>query len=248
MPASLDNRTVFVTGASRGIGAALARRAGVLGARVGVGYRVGQVEATRVVRELADTGVEALAVGIDVQDPQSVDAAFEEIELAFGPIEALVNNAGVHRGGRVHRQPVEDFHTVLSTNLTGAFLCTRRAVPGMMAAAWGRIVNLSSVVGIKGYPGDAAYAASKAGLLGMTRALALELAPHGITVNAISPGFIETDLTRALSTTALGRINAAIPLARQGCPDEVADALSFLLTTEYATGSTLVLDGGWTVA
>jgi 3-oxoacyl-[acyl-carrier protein] reductase len=194
-------------------------------------------------------GGRAVAVAGDVASWDDVDRMVGAVEDALGPVGVLVNNAGIHRAGRVHRLAVADWDAVIATDLTGAFLCTRRVVPGMLERRSGRIVNVSSVIGQNGFPGDCAYAAAKAGLLGFTRALALELAPAGVTVNAVAPGFVETDMTRALSESARARTNRAIPLGRQAGAEEIADAVAFLVTGPgYVTGSTLTVDGGWSLA
>jgi 3-oxoacyl-[acyl-carrier protein] reductase len=244
----LDGRAALVTGASRGIGTAMAERLASLGAHVAVGYQHNREQAHEVARSLSVHGTKAVAVAVDVRDSTSVDDAFSEVESVFGQVDVLVNNAGVHRGGRVHRLPLDDWDEVLATNLTGAFLCTRRAVPAMKESGWGRIVNVSSVIGIKGHAGDAAYAASKAGLLGMTRALAVELAASGTTVNALAPGFVVTDMTRGLSDAAQAGIDASVPVGRQARPEELGDALQLLVCSDYTTGTTVVVDGGWTVS
>jgi 3-oxoacyl-[acyl-carrier protein] reductase len=238
-----------VTGASRGIGAATARRLAAEGACVAVIYRHNADEAAAVVATIEAAGGRALAVGGDIASWDDVDRMVGAVEAAFGPVGVLVNNAGIHRAGRVHRLPVADWDAVIATDLTGAFLCTRRVVPGMLERRFGRIVNVSSVIGLNGFPGDCAYAAAKAGLLGFTRALALELAPCGVTANAVTPGFVETDMTKGLSDAARTRTNRAIPLGRQAQCDEIADAVSFLVTgPDYVTGSTVTIDGGWSLA
>jgi NAD(P)-dependent dehydrogenase (short-subunit alcohol dehydrogenase family) len=239
-----------VTGASRGIGAATARALAGRGAPVAVVSRHNGEEAAKVVAGIEADGGRAVAVACDVAAWDDVDRMVATVEDAFGaPVGILVNNAGIHRAGRVHRLPLEDWDAVISVDLTGAFLCTRRVVPGMIARQFGRIVNISSVIGVNGFPGDCAYAAAKAGLLGFTRALALELAPSGITVNALAPGFVETDMTRALSGNVAARTTEAVPLGRQATSDEIAEAVVFLTAgPAYVTGSTLTVDGGWTLA
>ena len=214
----------LVTGATRGIGAAIATRLEADGwtvARLGRGG--GDVRA-------------------DVGDPAAVEAAFAEVRERFGPVLVLVNNAGVAADGLTIRMSSEDWDTVVATNLTGAFNCTRRALDDMLGARWGRIVNVSSVVAERANPGQANYVAAKAGLLGFTRTVAREMARKGITSNAITPGVIETDMTADLS----GGLKEAVPAGRAGQPEEVAAAASFLVSDEaaYITGATLSVDGG----
>jgi 3-oxoacyl-[acyl-carrier protein] reductase len=246
---SLDGVTAVVTGASRGIGAATARRLAEAGASVAVVYRRGAQEAEKVVAGIEDAGGRANAFACDIASCGDVDRMIGAVEAELGPVGVLVNNAGIHRGGRIQNLSVDDWNAVIATDLTGAFLCSRRVVPGMIERQFGRIVNVASVVGINGFPGDSAYAAAKAGLLGLTRALALELAPHGIVVNALAPGFVDTEMTQRLSDKARTRTNEAIPLGRQADCDEVAEAIAFLATgPDYVTGSTLTVDGGWTLA
>ncbi|MEW6470806.1 MAG: 3-oxoacyl-ACP reductase family protein [Actinomycetota bacterium] len=246
---SLAGIPAVVTGASRGIGAAVARTLAALGAPVAVAYRSEEEAAQKVVAAIeADEG-RAAAFRVDVSSWVEVDRLFRRVEHELGSPGILVNNAGIHRGGRIASLALSDWDAVLATDLTGAFLCARRAVPGMLEREWGRIVNVSSIVGLKGFPGDTPYAAAKAGLLGLTKALALELAPEGVTVNALCPGFVETDMTRGLSARALERANAGIPLGRQADAQEIADATAFLVAGPgYITGSTLVVDGGWLLA
>lgn len=246
--ADLQGRTAFVTGASRGIGAAIARRLGSVGARVAVGYRTGADAAQAVSDDIVRSGGVAVPIKGDISVEAEVDLAFRSVEQELGPVEILVNNAANHIGGRTQELLTSDWHAVLDGSLTGAFLCTRRALPCMLAGNWGRIVNVTSVVGLNGYPGDAAYASAKAGLLGLTRAVALEHARHGITVNAIAPGFVSTDLVANFGAAFHDRVTNAVPLSRFATPLEVADAVVLLLAGAYTTGATLVVDGGWSLA
>jgi 3-oxoacyl-[acyl-carrier protein] reductase len=239
----------FVTGASRGIGAAIARRLGDTGRPVAIGFRDRADDAERVVRGITERGGSAMCVQADVSDENQVERAFLDIESELGPVGVLVNNAGVHRGGLVHRLGLDDWRAVLDGSLTSAFLCARRAAPPMIERGWGRIVNVTSVVGLNGFPGDAAYAAAKAGLTGMTKALALELARHHISVNAVAPGFVDTDMTRELTPSVVESVQRSIPLRRQATADEIAQAVEFLVAgPEYVTGAVVVIDGGWTIA
>jgi 3-oxoacyl-[acyl-carrier protein] reductase len=239
----------LITGGSRGIGASIARQLARHGICVAVGYQSQQEQAQQLAADIRRAGGRAVAIGGDVRDEKQVDRLFGTAEQELGHIEVLINNAGVHIGGRLGRLHFSDWRTVIDTNLTGAFLCARRALPSMLERGHGRIINISSVIGINGYPGDAPYASAKAGLIGFTRALALELASAGITVNAVAPGFVDTDMTRALGTAMTDRLEQSVPLRRQARADEIAEAVSFLATgTEYITGSVLVVDGGWTIA
>jgi 3-oxoacyl-[acyl-carrier protein] reductase len=245
----LDDVSVVVTGGSRGIGAAIAGRLAAAGAQVAIAYRSDDRAADEVAKAIEAHGGRALPVRADVSDPDAVDALFATVEAELGPVGVLVNNAAVHRGGRVQILSLDDWNAVVATGLTGAFLCSRRAIPGMIERGGGRIVNVSSVVGLNGFPGDTAYASVKAGLLGMTKSLALELARDNVSVNAVVPGFVDTDMTQALDPNVLARVIASIPKRRMATIEEVADGVAFLATgPAYVTGTNLVIDGGWTLA
>jgi 3-oxoacyl-[acyl-carrier protein] reductase len=200
----------------------------------------------QLVEEIRAAGGEALAVRLDVASAESIAEAFRQAESAFGKIEILVNNAGITRDGLVLRMKRESWDDVLRTNLTGAFLCIQQALPAMVRARWGRIVNVSSVVGETGNPGQANYVASKAGLIGLTKALAQEVASRNITVNAVAPGFIQTSMTEALDEKQRERLLGLIPLGRMGTDLEVAQAVCFLAGDEaaYITGHVLDVNGG----
>lgn len=232
----------LVTGASRGIGAAVARVLAADGWPVGVGYNSGAAEADAVVAEIEGAGGQAVALGGNIADTAVIDAHFSALEERFGPVLVLVNNAGVRRDGLSPQIKDDDWDAVLDTNLGAAFRTTRRAVPPMLRARHGRIVNIASVVGLRANPGQANYAASKAGLVGMTKTVAAEVARRGVTVNAVAPGLIATDMTADLD----GELLKVVPARRTGTPEEVAACVRFLASDDagYVTGATLTVDGG----
>jgi 3-oxoacyl-[acyl-carrier protein] reductase len=233
-----SGRVALVTGANRGIGLAIATALAARGDRVAVTVR-GEPHP-----DLAALGL--LAVRCDVTDSAAVDAAFDQVEAELGPVEILVANAGITRDGLVLRMADEDFAAVLDTNLTGAFRVARRAVKAMMRARFGRIVMVSSVVGLGGQAGQANYAASKAGLVGLARSLAKEFASRQITVNVVAPGPVDTDMIAALTDAQREAIVATVPLGRVASADEVAAAVTFLTSdaAAYITGVVLPVDGG----
>jgi len=233
----------LVTGASRGIGAATARALARDGWRVGINYRSDREAAERVVDQIAGDGGEAIAVGADVTDSGAPDRLFGTLEDHFGaPVLALVNNAGVSRDDLVPTLGDEDWSTVIEVDLTAAFRLTRRALVPMMRARTGRIVNIASVVGLRANPGQANYAAAKAGLIALTKTAAVEVARRGVTVNAVAPGWIATEMTAELSNDLLEHV----PARRAGTPEEVAGCVRFLAPEEasYVTGAVLTVDGG----
>ncbi|KQX66580.1 3-oxoacyl-[acyl-carrier-protein] reductase [Angustibacter sp. Root456] len=232
-------RSVLVTGGNRGIGLAIARAFAADGDRVAVTSRSGELPA-----ELEGTG--ALAVRCDVTDTASVDAAFTEAEQAHGPVEVLVANAGITHDTLLMRMTDEEFESVVDTNLAGAFRCARRASKGMIRLRRGRIVLISSVVGLYGSPGQANYAASKAGLVGLARSITRELGGRGITANVVAPGFVQTDMTAALPEAQQQAYLAAIPASRFAQPEEVAQAVRFLASegAAYISGAVVPVDGG----
>ena len=241
----MKGRVAFVTGASQGIGRECALALASAGARVVVGARSAEKLAS-LVAEILAAGGEAHAVALDVTSNESVKGAFAEAEKAFGPVEILVNNAGITKDGLAIRMSAEAWSDVLDTNLTGAFRCIQAVMRGMMKKRWGRIINVSSVVGLSGNPGQANYVSSKAGLIGLTKSLSQELGSRSITVNAVAPGFIETAMTEALSDEARDVITSKIPLGQIGSPSDIAHAVCFLATDEarYITGHTLSVNGG----
>jgi 3-oxoacyl-[acyl-carrier protein] reductase len=240
------SRVALVTGASSGIGRAVALALAEAGARVAAGYGSNREGAVQCVKEIEAGGGDALAVQVDVADPASVDAAFSQVEAGLGPVEILVNNAGVTRDGLVVRMDDEQWGTVLRTNLDGAFHTIRRAVPKMMRARFGRIVNVGSVVALTGSPGQANYAAAKAGLVGLSRSTARELASRGITCNVVTPGPITTAMTDVLSAERREELARAVPLGRFGTAEEVASVIAFLCSDAagYVTGAVVPVDGG----
>ncbi len=233
----------LVTGGSRGIGAAIARRLAADGWPVAVNYRAGAEAAERVVAEIEAAGGRAVALAGDVSDPAAADALFEAAETHFGvPVLALVNNAGISRDNLSPSLTDDEWQAVIDTNLTAAFRFTRRALKGMMRARTGRIVNISSVVGLRANPGQSNYAAAKAGLIQFTRTAAVEVARRGVTINAVAPGWIDTDMTADVNRELLD----AVPAKRAGTPEEVAACVGFLVSAQagYVTGAVLTVDGG----
>ena len=228
------SRSVLVTGGNRGIGLAIARAFAEAGDKVAVTYRSGE----------PPEGL--FGVRCDITDNEQVERAFKEVEAEHGPVEVLVANAGVTRDTLLLRMSEEDFTSVLDTNLTGSFRVVKRATKAMMRARKGRVVLISSVVGLTGSPGQANYAASKAGLVGFARSLARELGPRNITVNVVAPGFVDTDMTAVLSDERRAEIVAGVPLGRYASPAEIASTVRFLSSDEaaYFTGAVIPVDGG----
>jgi 3-oxoacyl-[acyl-carrier protein] reductase len=242
MSARPDGATVLVTGGARGIGAASARALAADGWSVGVLYRGGEAEAKEVVRSIIESGGNAVGYCADLNANGAYEKAFDAVEDSLGPVLGLVNNAGVRADNLALSISDEDWDLVIDTNLTAAFRLTRRAMRGMLRARFGRVVNVASVVGPRANPGQANYAASKAGLIGMTKTVAAEVARKGVTVNAVAPGFIETDMTADIPAAVV----EAVPARRAGHPDEVAACVRFLASDDagYVTGTTLYVDGG----
>lgn len=246
---TLADRVALVTGGSRGIGYAVAHRLAALGAKVGLTSR-DQVAAERAALRIADeTGAQVAGWQGDVTEPGAAGRLVDAILERFGRLDVLVNNAGIARDTLLLRMSEEDWDAVMETNVKGIYRMTRAVLRPMLRARWGRIVNLSSVAGLVGNPGQCNYAASKAAIIGFTRSLAREVAARNITVNAVAPGFITTEMT-AVHTPKLDDLAARIPAGRMGRPEEVAAAVAFLASEEasYITGHVLVIDGGLTMA
>jgi len=236
----------LVTGASRGIGRAIALRLSADGFAIGVNFSSSSQKANAVVSEIEDHGGKAQAVQADVSDPDAVAAMFKTISDDLGPVSVLVNNAGITDDGLLVRMTPDQWDNVVNTNLRSVFLCTRAALRSMLRARAGRIINISSVSGISGNPGQGNYAASKAGIIGFTKSVAKEVGSRGITVNAVAPGFIQTDMTAALGEVVTDAASEHIALGRLGLPEEVASAVGYLASegASYITGQTIVVDGG----
>jgi len=241
----LEGKIALVTGATRGLGKATAERLASEGATVVLTGR-DAAKAQEVACAIEANGAKALGLPLEVGDAASCEALLSEIEKRLGPVDILVNNAGITRDTLLLRMDEEAWDEVLRVNLTGAYRLAKGVLRGMMKKRWGRIINISSIVGLIGNPGQTNYAASKAALIGFTKSLAREVASRGITVNAVAPGFIQSDMTDALSPEQRERLAEKIPMGRIGRPEEVASCVAFLASDDagYITGHTLVVDGG----
>ncbi len=241
-----EPRTALITGASRGIGRAIALRLAAAGHRVALNYNTHEDEAKETARTIHAAGGEAVVVGGDVSKRGDVEKFVEKTENELGPIEILINNAGIISDGLLIRLKDEAFEKVIQTNLFGTYYCCRIVVPGMVKRRWGRIINISSVVGLRGNVGQANYAASKGGVNLITMSLAKELATRNITVNAVAPGYVDTATANVLTDAFKEKILSSIPAGRFGTPDEVAATVAFLATDDarYITGSIVRVDGG----
>lgn len=242
----LNEKSVLVTGASRGIGRAIALYFAKNGAKVAVNYSGSEEKANEVVKEIKENGGIAFAIKADISSSEDVTNLVKTVVDEFGSLDVLVNNAGITRDNLLMRMKEEDWDAVINTNLKGVFLTTKAVTRQMMKQRKGRIINIASIVGVSGNAGQANYVAAKAGVIGLTKTAAKELSSRGITVNAIAPGFIETDMTGKLEEGIKSEMLRGIPLARFGQPEDIASAAAFLASdaSSYITGQTLHVDGG----
>ena len=242
----LKGQVALVTGASRGIGEVIALHLAKEGVKVAVNYHTGAEAASMVVSAITSAGGEALPVGADVSQEEDTISMVDQVIQTWGQLDILVNNAGITRDKLLIRMTAEEWDAVINVNLRGAYICTKTALPHMIRRRQGRIVNISSIVGVSGNPGQANYAASKAGLIGFTKAMAREVASRNITVNAVAPGYITTTMVQQLSDEVQKRILDKVPMARFGTPEDVAGTVVFLCTDSagYITGQVIGIDGG----
>ena len=242
----LKGKCAVITGASRGIGKCIATKFAKEGANVVINYRNNEEEALKVKQELEDLGSQVLVVKADVSELEQAEKLIKQAKKEFGKVDILVNNAGITKDNLIIRMKEEDFDSVIKTNLKGAFNCLKAVTPIMLKQKYGKIVNMSSVVGVVGNPGQVNYCASKAGLIGMTKSLAKEIGSRNITVNAIAPGFIDTDMTKILSDDQKKKILSQIPLNKFGNVEDIANVALFLASenSNYITGQVIHVDGG----
>ncbi|HLQ95331.1 MAG TPA: 3-oxoacyl-[acyl-carrier-protein] reductase [Pseudogracilibacillus sp.] len=243
---TLQGKNALVTGSSRGIGREIALQLARKGVNIAVNYAGNEEKAAEVVKEIEDLGVSAIKIQANITDETAVKSMVKEVISTFGNLDILVNNAGITKDNLLMRMKPEEFDQVMDTNLKGAFLCTKAVTRQMMKQKAGRIINMASVVGVTGNAGQANYTAAKAGLIGLTKSTAKELAPRNILVNAVAPGFISTDMTDMLTDEQKSAILASIPLEKLGDPEDVAKVVCFLASEDakYITGQTIHVDGG----
>ena len=249
MSTDFDGKTVLVTGASKGLGKAIAIRLAETGARVAVNYNSSEDAAKEVVRAITESGGQALMVHADVSKLDQVTAMVEQVQESWSPVEVLVNNAGIIQDQLMMRMSDEEWHRVIDVNLNGTFYCTRSVLRGMVRKRWGRIINIGSVVGLRGNAAQTNYSASKAAIIGFTKALAKEVASRNITANVVTPGYFETETTAVLTPEQKARWLSLIPQGHFGEPDDVAHMVAFLADekAKYITGQVISVDGGMAV-